>query len=134
MNTEQTKLYLDEEGLRRFWADTKAYLRTLVTARKRDGAFHPDRSYQDLVKSIQYSNPVIPSLRVVDGTVSFECQLCSFIDGVFTFRATPEFTETDGYMTGAGIREFKYGPSGFVDTSRNVSVQNISIDTMEIGD
>ena len=132
--TTDYRRFADYHGLQRFWDNAKEYIRTLVTARKRGEVYVIDRSYAKLKQAFEKDPPAVPVLRVVDGNNSVQCKLHSYNNGIFKFRADPEFSEENGYMSNACIKEFTYGPSGFADVTRDLSVQQVSIDTIDIGD
>ena len=134
--TTQYREFVDFPGLSHFWDKAKSYLHTQVTARKRNDAYVPDRSYQELVTFIEKDAPVYPTLRVVDGNSITQYPLYSFTDGIFTFRGIPEMSADPvyGMLGGVSTKEFTYGPSGFHETTQELSVQPVSLGTIEIGE
>lgn len=132
--TTDYREFVDFHGLSHFWDKAKGYLHTQVTARKHNGTYVPDRSYQELVKFIEKDAPVYPLLRVVDGTSIEQYPLDSFVDGVFTFRGAPKFgtDEEFGQLNRIVAREFTYAPGGFSETTKDIPAQSVTLETMEI--
>ena len=88
----------------------------LVTARKRSGAYVPDRTFAELETA--YNSNVFPLLRVI-GDKAYFCPLADFDGNTFVFEGALRIEETLGTNEKKLISwRFCYTRNGFTDESK----------------